>query len=219
MSRAISWPDAVIFDMDGLMLDTEPLYRRSWQDAAQAMEREISDELYATFIGRGTDDCMRMLGAHFGPEFMLSEFLQRSRAAWRECVTQRGIPHKPGLLELLEFFDAHALPRAVATSTKRENALFCLGELAARFHAIATGDEVQNGKPAPDIFLLAASRLGVAPATCLVLEDSDAGARAARAAGMNVVVVPDLLPPSPHATHVCASLLEVRNLLSATRSH
>ena len=103
-----------------------------------------------------------------------------------------------GLDELLALLDSRGLPKAVATSTERRQAAAQLGGLGLleRFNVIATGDEVRNGKPAPDLFLLAAHRLGMKPSQCLVLEDSEAGVIAAHRAGMHVWVVPDLKPPS-----------------------
>ena len=103
-----------------------------------------------------------------------------------------------GLDELLALLDSRGLPKAVATSTERRLAAAQLGGLGLleRFNVIATGDEVRNGKPAPDLFLLAAHRLGMKPSQCLVLEDSEAGVVAAHRAGMQVYVVPDLKPPS-----------------------
>jgi HAD superfamily hydrolase (TIGR01509 family) len=105
----------------------------------------------------------------------------------------------------------------LATSSPRVLALRCLGDLVSRFNALAFGDEVSHAKPAPDLFLLAAQRLGIEPTDCLVLEDSEAGVRAARAAGMDVIMVPDLVPPSDEiasmATHVCATLHNVRSLI------
>ncbi len=205
-------PGAVIFDMDGLMLDTEPIYRTAWQGAAERVGHEISDEFYATFVGRRVSDCEAMLLQKFGSDFPLPEFQNHAREI---CIAlmQKGVPRKPGLLELLDFLEDQQVPRAVATSTSRPTALRCLTDLTLRFHALATGEEVRHGKPAPDIFLLAAQRLNIEPHRCLVLEDSITGTQAGLAAGMKVVVVPDLLEASPQATQVCESLHDVRLLL------
>lgn len=211
--------NAVIFDMDGLMLDTEPIYRRVWQTAAAELGHIISDDMYATFIGRPTEECRRSLSETFGPQFPHAPFRKRSRELWQAHVGKAGIAHKPGLPELLALLEARHIPKAVATSTVRKDAIVCLGELASRFDAIVTGDEVRHGKPAPDIFLLTAQRLNVAPESCLVLEDSEAGATGALAANMSVIIVPDLKIPGDELaarTHrVCKSLHEVRAVFEA----
>jgi HAD superfamily hydrolase (TIGR01509 family) len=190
---------AVIFDMDGLMLDTEPIYKIAWQRAAIERGYPVSETLYVDLIGRSRVDGENILLNAFGPNFSVDAF----RAACVRCEASafaEGLPaKKPGLDDLLAFFDSRAMPKAVATSTERELAALQLGELGLweRFNAIATGDEVVNGKPAPDLFLLAARRLGIEPSQCLALEDSEAGVTAAHRAGMQVWVVPDLKPPSP----------------------
>lgn len=209
----------VIFDMDGLMLDTEPVYRGAWQRAAADVGHVITDEMYGGFIGQTTAQCDAALLRHFGPEYPYAEFKLRRRAYWDAHVNELGIGRKAGLAELLDHLDEDGLTKGVATSTTRGDALICLGELASRFDAITTGDEVENSKPAPDIFLLAARRLGLTPEQCLVLEDSEPGARAGLAAGMTVIIVPDLnAPPDDLAAEVhrvCTSLHEVRGLFRA----
>jgi HAD superfamily hydrolase (TIGR01509 family) len=189
----------VIFDMDGLMLDTEPIYKVAWQRAAIECGHPISEELYFDLIGRTRVAGENILRGAFGSEFSLDAF----RAACQRCEAAafaEGLPaKKPGLDDLLAFLDSRGMPKAVATSTERPQAAAQLGGLGLwdRFNVIATGDEVLNGKPAPDLFLLAARRLGIEPAQCLVLEDSEAGIVAAHRAGMQVWAVPDLKPPSP----------------------
>lgn len=211
-------PKALIFDMDGLILDTESVYRMAWQQAASEYGYRMSDEFYSGFIGRRTADCTEMLFENYGRDFPLSTFLKRSDQLYREHFNNNGIQIKPGLFELLDFLDNSHIPKAVATSTGLANALLCLGQLASRFTHIITGDEVNLGKPAPDIFLLAAGRLRLAPQQCLVLEDADAGVQAASAAGMPVIIVPDLKPASAQtvekAVCVCTSLHEVKEVLT-----
>jgi HAD superfamily hydrolase (TIGR01509 family) len=206
-------PRAVIFDMDGLLLDSEPLYRVTWKAAGSSLGFPIDDVLYERFVGRGNVEAEKILREHFGEIFPLDEFHKRWRSDWDERLAAAPLARKPGAMELLDFLDARGIPKALATSSPRDLAVRCLGELAARFTAIAFGDEVSHSKPAPELFLLASQRLGIAPADCLVLEDSEAGVRAARAAGMDVIMVPDLVPPSPEvasmATRVCKTLREV----------
>jgi HAD superfamily hydrolase (TIGR01509 family) len=158
----------------------------------------ISEEFWFNLIGRTRVDGEKIVRGAFGPNFSLEAF----RAACHKCEAAafaQGLPaKKPGLDDLLAFLDLRGVPKAVATSTERRQAADQLGGLGLldRFNAIATGDEVVNGKPAPDLFLLAAHRLGMEPSQCLVLEDSEAGVTAAYRAGMQVWVVPDLKAPS-----------------------
>jgi HAD superfamily hydrolase (TIGR01509 family) len=204
-------PHAVIFDMDGLLLDSEPLYRVTWKAAGSSLGFPIDDVLYERFVGRGNAESEQVLREHFGEVFPLDEFHNRWSRDFHERLAT--IATKPGAMELLAALEKRGIPKALATSSPRVLALRCLGDLASRFAALAFGDEVSHAKPAPDLFLLASQRLGIAPADCLVLEDSEAGVRAARAAGMDVIMVPDLVPPSDEiasmATRVCATLHEV----------
>jgi HAD superfamily hydrolase (TIGR01509 family) len=217
---------AVIFDMDGLMLDTEPIYKIAWQKAAIECGRSIPEELYFDLIGRTRLDGENILRAAFGPDFSLEAF----RAACQRCEAaafgERLPSKKPGLDDLLDFLDSQRVPKAVATSTERERAIDQLGGLGLldRFNVIATGDEVLNGKPAPDLFLLAAQRLGMAPAECLALEDSEAGVVAAHRAGMQVYLVPDLKAPPPAVDQLTVRFdslagveMHLRRQLTATR--
>ena len=212
-------PQAIIFDMDGLIVDTEIVYRMAWQQSAADLGYRMSDDLYSNFAGRRAVECESILFETYGSKFPLSDFLTQSDRLYQEHVERYGISTKPGLCELLDLLDARYLPKAVATSTGRVNALLCLGGLVNRFTLIVTGDEVTQGKPAPEIFLLTAARLQLSPQQCLVLEDADAGVQAAHAAGIPVIMVPDLNRPSAQvaakAACVCSSLHEVKDLLMA----
>jgi HAD superfamily hydrolase (TIGR01509 family) len=204
---------ALIFDMDGLMMDTEPGYRAAWQRAAGEQGCPIDDARYLAFVGRTNPDAERMLEEIFGAAFNASAFRTRWMALWRADVEAHGIPVKPGLAALLDFADQRGIRKVVATSSAQRETALILRELVHRFDAVVTGDDVTRGKPAPDIFLAAAARVGVAPARCLVLEDSEAGVQAGAAAGMRVIMVPDLKQPSDEAkklaARVCGSLDEV----------
>lgn len=212
MSR---FAEGVIFDMDGLMLDTEPLYWASMQQGALELGCDFGDEMRTAFVGRSVPTWRDTLTRMFGADY--PQFRSRRRQLWERHVREVGVTRKAGLEELLDQLDADGRLKAVATSSSRPDAMLCLGELAGRFDAIVTGDEVERGKPAPDIFLLAARRLALAPEHCLVLEDSEAGALAALAAGMRVIIVPDMKQPSGELSaqvhRVCCSLHEVRRLL------
>jgi HAD superfamily hydrolase (TIGR01509 family) len=134
---------------------------------------------------------------------------ERERFYVRGRIAETGVPVKPGLVDLLDYLDGRGLARAVGSSAWRRTVEGYLGSmgLLPRFQAIAAGDEVANGKPAPDVFLLAARRLGVAPEGCLVLEDSEAGIQGARAAGMAAIMVPDLKAPAPETIALADAIL------------
>jgi beta-phosphoglucomutase-like phosphatase (HAD superfamily) len=177
----------------------------------------LSDSLYLTLVGRSNSDGEAILLNAFGDRFSLPQFRKRWAQCWHEHVQKHGITLKPGLSELLDLLDEHHIPKAVATSTSWDEAMLSLGELVRSFDSIVTGDQVRRGKPAPDIYLLTATRLQVSAQGCLVLEDSEAGAQAACSARMMTIMVPDLKQPSEEMTAqvfgVCSSLHEVRELL------
>jgi len=210
---------AVILDMDGLMLDTESVSERCWKLAARETGYEIDDTLFARMIGRTMPEDHVLLREHFGVTFPAEALGRRARALFRATLEVEGVAHKPGLLELFELLDLRGVPRAVATSSSRSDARRQLARagLLDRVHAVAAGDEVRAGKPAPDVFLLAATRLGIDPTRCAVLEDSGPGIHGARAAGMTPILVPDRVDPRPGvraaASAVVTSLHEARDLL------
>ena len=207
--------------MDGLMLDSEPIYKASWQDSCRDLGFELDDHSYETFIGRPPSDCEPELQEHFGPQFPLVRFQARWPQLWREIAERDGIPLKPGFEDLYALLNKRGLPIAVATSSDADYTRFTLeaAGLANHFRVIVTRDQVENGKPAPDLYREAARRLGQDAAGCLALEDSDAGVLSAAAAGMRAIQVPDLKQPSVEARRVAwrvlPSLHDVRELIMA----
>jgi len=212
---------AVVLDMDGLMLDTEPLYKAAWQQASAELGFDLDDQSYSRLIGRPNRDCERELIHHFGSGFPMSRFKARWPELWQSSVKVRGIPTKAGLFAFLSFVEEHALSSAVATSSDGAYTDFSLRSagIVGRFDAVVTGDQIERGKPAPDIYREAAARLGLDPAECIALEDSDNGVLAASAAGMVTLCVPDLKPPSEAAERaascVLGSLNEAREWIDA----
>jgi len=206
---------SVIFDMDGLMLDTEPIYRIAWGRSVAGCGYVFSEEIRRRLIGLTATDAEQVLLREYGQGFCIETFRAFRRQYEPEAFDSHGVNKKPGLDALLSLLLSRRMTIAVATSASRERALPLLkrAELADKFHTIVTGDEVSAGKPSPDLFLLAAERIDTEPAHCLVLEDSEHGVVAACHAGMQLYVVPDLLQPSARAISmsngVFTSLLDV----------
>jgi HAD superfamily hydrolase (TIGR01509 family) len=177
--------------MDGLMVDTEPLARAAWERVVAPYGMSIGDDLYGRMLGRRTVESAQLVLDDLRLPVPVGTLVERKTTEFLGSL-ENGVPVMPGLWVLLDRIEALGIPWAVATSTPRPVAEIVLGKLgvSGRYDALACGDEVANGKPAPDIFLLAAARLGVEPAACLALEDSAAGCAAAATAGMRVAAVP-----------------------------
>jgi len=190
-------PHAVVLDMDGTLLDTEPLAARAWSDAAAAIGVAFDPSLAHRMIGRTFADCRGLVVERHGTDYPTDRLMSGWHAAYDAIVERDGLALKPGVAALFDWLDAQGIVRAVATSTRRERARTKLEHtrLWTRIDALVGGDEVERGKPDPAIYRLAAERLGVAPADCIAFEDSENGARAAQAAGVRVVIVPDLKHP------------------------
>jgi len=214
---------AVIFDMDGVIIDTEGPVQMCCQRAAADMGFDLDDKFYvAELVGRGWADCDLALLSRYGQDFSLSEFKSRFQQLWTDHLRSHGIEVKPGFRELVAYLRAMGVPIAVATSTHAEDAEISLraAGIYEQFQAFVTGDEVSHGKPHPEIYLTVAARLGVVPAACVALEDSSAGALAASRAGMTTLLVPDSsrMPTSEAVNavfRVVASLHDARDILSA----
>src|SRR3954451_16781289 len=172
--------DAVIFDMDGLIFDTERPIRRVILDAALAVGFEMPEAFYQTMMGVPGPECDALIKAHFGPGFPFETFNTACRAEIARVLGE-GVAVKPGAAELIGELHALRVPIALATSSGREHAEHHLGaaDLRRFFSAVVTRNDVSRGKPHPDLFLKAARDLQVAPERCLVLEDSHNGMRAA----------------------------------------
>ena len=200
--------DAVVFDMDGLLLDTEVLARRALRLAGEELGIDIPETLSQSMIGVPLDGCRLLLVEHHGDSVPADRLFAASARHLLAQVEAGELRIKPGVTEVLDRVRELGLPLAVATSSARQKAhdhLRATG-LDERFDAIVTRDDVRRGKPSPDLYLHAAKAVRVAPQRCLALEDSYNGVRAAHAAGMTVVMVPDLLPPTAEMRELCHAI-------------
>lgn len=202
-------PRAVVFDMDGLLFDTEVLYRDALFAAARDMGRHMPDPLFQSLIGLPGESSRQLLLDHFGETFDVDHLWDTSSAHFHAIARGQDFL-KAGVREFLDLLDQLDMPRAIATSSRHEDVAFNLGRhgLEGRFHAVAARGDYARGKPHPDPFLVAAGRLGVDPADCLALEDSHNGVRSAASAGMMTVMVPDLLAPTEEMDALCARIVE-----------
>lgn len=197
--------DAVIFDLDGTLIDTEAL---GWQAGRRAFAEQgidLEEDLFHQLVGKDKASGGKVIRAHYGDVDMIS--IERR---WAEIVEDLyatdGIPHKPGLLDALAAVDAAGLPKAICTSSQQGEAelKMTVTGLQSHFDVVVTVAHVENAKPAPEPYLLAARQLGVAPGRALAFEDSETGAQAAFAAGLTVVQVPDVIPSSRRFAHFVA---------------
>lgn len=189
-------PRAAIFDMDGLMLDTERIAIECWTKAAAQLHLPLEQHVPYGMVGMHMSKVKAYLQTQLADDAPIDALIAATHEHYLQR-TQSAIPHRPGVLELLQWLRQQGLPCAVATSTKRQLAEHHL-KLAGLwdFFAFAVcGDDIEHPKPAPDIYLKAVSQLGLQAAECVVFEDSIVGVRAAHSAGCRVIMVPDMSTP------------------------
>jgi len=209
---------AVVFDMDGLLVDSETVYCEALTSQAAAMGHDLPLEVMKRMIGHTWAGSAQVLRDHFGADFDTERLRDGSVERFYE-LAKAEIALKTGVLELLDHLDAAGLPRAIATSSRPVDVAHHLSThgLSERFHAVIAQGGYARGKPHPDPYLKAAEALGVPPVDCLALEDSHNGVRAAAGAGMMTIMVPDMLDPTEEMRSLCVriarDLHEVRELL------
>jgi len=207
-------PRAVVFDLDGTLIDSEALVKDAHFAACDQLGVTMTEAQFLALVGMHREANDIQLRSYYGDDFPIAHFIDLTRAH----IGDRAAALKPGALELMDALDARGLPFGLATSSRRPwvDRHFVAHGLAERFRAVVTRQDCVEGKPHPEPYLNAARLLGAAPMDVLALEDSHAGVASAHAAGCMTVMVPDLLAPNAesHAkAHVVASLRDVMALL------
>ncbi|WP_446831654.1 HAD family hydrolase [Candidatus Foliamicus sp.] len=216
-------PDALIFDMDGLLLDTERLDRDAFEEACRDAGWQSPDmTVYADCIGTTGSDTEKILRNGHCPDFpweaVHSAWLKRRN----DHLENRPADVKPGAVELLRYANKRELPCALATSTHSSLTAtkLALSGLSGYFSVVVAGDDVEQGKPAPEPYITAAQRLGVRPDRCWALEDSANGVRSASAAGCYVFQVPDLVVPTSNLRRLGHEVVEsLHDVLAALKAN
>lgn len=212
--------EAVIFDMDGLMFDTEPIWASCWPKTAIEFGVECMEGLADAMRGTNGAEAVSIIREWYGDEVDPKAFVDRFYEIAHEALAH-GAEKKPGLDRLLEYLKTEGIPMAVASSSSREmiKANLIRGGILPYFDSIVSGIEVEHAKPYPDVFLKAADELGVPPQKSLVLEDSYNGVRAGFAGGFHTVMVPDLSEPTEEmerlATAIVLNLNDVTDMLAS----
>jgi HAD superfamily hydrolase (TIGR01509 family) len=213
----------VIFDMDGLLFDTERVYLDALLKAAVTVDRTMTEAFALSMIGTPGKECRVMIAEHYGEGFSIEAFNTAFEAGVAAALAH-DIPLRPGARELVGYLAGEGIPQAVATSATRRSVERYLERtgLIGSFAAIVSREDVESPKPAPDPFLAAAAKLRLPPAECLVLEDSYHGITAAHAAGTMPIMVPDLLPVTDAMRRLCIAVADdlhaVATLIANARS-
>lgn len=196
MDTSIFRPDLVIFDMDGLILDSERLFMEQEKMVISKYGYEMTTEDYKKTIGTGGANLRRILRELYGADYPMETVSRETRAQVDAIIQQQGPPVKKGIPELMQALKEAGIPACIATSTHTDIAERYM-EMAGLIRFVIFvkgGEQVTKSKPDPEIFLQTCEKAGVAPERCLVLEDSPNGIRAALAAGMQVIAIPDMIP-------------------------
>ena len=215
----------ILFDMDGLVLDSEALYTRFWREAANALGFPMTVEQSWGMRSLGKKLGQPYLESLFGPGIDYSTVRSKRIELMDAFVARHGIPVKPGIYDLLDYMEETGIAAAIASSSPMEFIEKHLSDvnLLHRFQKLCSGHAIPNGKPAPDIYLLAAEELGLKPEECLALEDSPTGILSGYRAGCLPVMIPDLDQPGEDTQKLlfakADSLSDIISILKAQNGH
>ena len=208
--------DALIFDMDGLMFDTERLATVLWNQVGDELRIDMTEEFLDSFRGQNPTAIRNAFLQRFGREFDFDGCMGRKDELQHRYIEEKGVPLKEGLPELLEYLKGQDIRMAVATSTQQSLAekMLKIAGVYEYFDAVAYGNKVKRSKPFPDIFQKAAEDLGVPMRECLVLEDSISGVQAGKAAGGYIIHIPDVVVvPEEVKDGITAELRSLRDVI------
>ena len=206
----------VIFDMDGLMFDTERLATVLWNQVGDELRIDMTEEFLDSFRGQNPTAIRNAFLQRFGREFDFDGCMGRKDELQHRYIEEKGVPLKEGLPELLEYLKGQDIRMAVATSTQQSLAekMLKIAGVYEYFDAVAYGNKVKRSKPFPDIFQKAAEDLGVPMRECLVLEDSISGVQAGKAAGGYIIHIPDVVVvPEEVKDGITAELRSLRDVI------
>ena len=197
INKSVPLPEAILLDMDGLLLDTEKVAKHAFFHSCKKINFSCSDEEYAQLTGHGSVLRDKLLTSILPKDANITHFNQTWWEHFQEILNDE-VPAKEGALEFLDYINSRKIKIAVATSSYTQSAetLLTRAKLRSFIGFIVGGDQVRNAKPAPDIYLKAASCVNVSADSCIAFEDSDVGVMAAHAAGIPVIQIPDIKIPS-----------------------
>ena len=203
----------VILDLDGVLIDTESISKRAWERAAEEIGFAFPESLYSKIAGRSVLSARREIEEATEGLIDLESYMARSTFLYNEEMNCNGVQMMIGVPELLDFLDQADLSVAIATSTSQFQADKKINRsgLQGKIKKIVTGDQIDNGKPAPDLFLLAAQEISTPPGQCVVIEDAEAGIIGAKAAGMTPIMVPSTIAPSTTAEELSYAIVPSLN--------
>jgi len=212
---------ALILDLDGTLIDTETVSKNAWEQAARELGFEFPQALYASIAGRSIASARRKIKSFIANSADFDRFMHIAHDIYINDMNTNGVRVNEGVHEIVDYAGQTALAAMIATSTARQYAdmKMKLSGLEGHLHVAVAGDEVENGKPAPDLFLRAAAIASVRPEQCIVIEDAEAGVEAAHAAGMIPIMVPSTIDPSDNVRQICHAVVpDLNEALKVIRS-
>lgn len=214
----------IIFDMDGVLIDTERISFNAYKTVLKDYNYEMDEQFYRKLIGKNIKGSKEIIINEYGEDFPFDEIYEKRVKICLDTIKKNGLIVKKGVQEIVDYLKDNNYKMAVATSTRRERAHERLKEIGIldKLDYVICGDQVENSKPDPEIFLKAAKGIELQPEECIVIEDSEAGIMAAHNAGIKSINVPDMIEPNDVvkrlAYKICNDLLEIKEMLDNNKN-